>query len=221
MGCNFGDIDHDGFLDFYLGTGDTLYESLMPNQMYHNRQGEGFANITTAAGLGHLQKGHGVAFADFDQDGDQDLFVELGGAFPGDGFANALFENPGNGNHWITIRLIGNQSNRSAIGARIRIEIESEDTQPGRSIFRWVNSGGSFGANPLRQQIGLGNAKKIRELEIYWPATDSTQRFYDIPIDQSIVVTEGRQEFQITKFAAIPFRRTNNRGTSIVEKSNQ
>ncbi|NIS03213.1 MAG: CRTAC1 family protein, partial [Gemmatimonadetes bacterium] len=71
-----------------------------------------------------------------------------------DAFANALFRNPGGfGHHWIKLRLLGTRSNRSAIGARIRVDVTEDGTS--RSIYRWVGSGGSFGGNPLRQEIGL------------------------------------------------------------------
>ena len=86
MGSNFGDIDNDGWLDFYLGTGDPMLQSLMPNLMFHNVGGKRFEDFTAQSGLGHLQKGHGVAFADFDHDGDQDLFHQLGGFVPADKF---------------------------------------------------------------------------------------------------------------------------------------
>ena len=113
MGSNFGDLNGDGFLDFYLGTGSPEYYNLMPNVMYLNRDGERFDDVTMAGGFGHLQKGHAVVFADLDNDGDQDVFEQLGGAFPGDKFFDALFENPGFKNHWLTIQLVGKQTNRS------------------------------------------------------------------------------------------------------------
>ena len=193
MGANFGDVDSDGYLDFYLGTGDTLYWSLTPNVMYRNRGGNSFADVTTAGGFGNLQKGHGVVFADFDHDGDQDIFEQMGGAYPGDKFNDAFFENPGFGNHWITIKLVGLQTNRSAIGARIRVEV-IEDGQS-RSIYKHVNSGGSFGANPLRQTIGLGEATKIELLEVFWPTTGRTQTFQDVPLDQHIRIVEGQDQY--------------------------
>jgi hypothetical protein len=189
MGANFGDLDNDSFDDFYLGTGAPEYESLVPNVMYYNQGGKSFAEITTAGGFGHLQKGHAVAFADLDEDGDQEVFAVIGGAYGGDTFRNVLFANPGFGNHWLKLRLVGNKSNRSAIGARIQIDIE-DDGQT-RSIYKWVNSGGSFGANPLRREIGLGQATKISKLKVYWPTTDKTQEFDDVPIDSSFEVVEG------------------------------
>ena len=60
MGSNFWDLDNDGFLDFYLGTGRTPYHSLMPSVMYLSQRGTGFTDVTYDGGFGHLQKGHGV-----------------------------------------------------------------------------------------------------------------------------------------------------------------
>ncbi|TWU13721.1 FG-GAP repeat protein [Symmachiella macrocystis] len=193
MGSNFGDIDNDGFLDFYLGTGYPDYAGIMPNRMFHNQNGLRFKEVTTAAGLGHLQKGHGVAFADYDHDGDQDIFIELGGAFRGDAFSDAVFQNPGFGNHWITVQLVGTKSNRAAIGARIRAEVKEDGKL--RSIYKWVNSGGTFGGSPLRQHIGLGTANRIERLEVYWPTTDTTQVFTDLEVDQMIKIIEGEDKY--------------------------
>jgi len=200
IGANFGDLDNDGYLDFYLGTGDTFYWSVTPNLMYRNRGGEGFADVTTAGGFGNLQKGHGVVFADFDHDGDQDIFEEMGGAYPGDKFNDAFFENPGFGNHWIAVKLAGVQTNRSAIGARIHVEVVEEGQS--RSIYKHVNSGGSFGANPLRQTIGLGKATKIEQMEVFWPTTGHTQTFHDVPLDQHIQIVEAREQY-----TTLPLRR--------------
>ena len=189
MGANFGDLDNDGYLDFYLGTGDPDYWNIMPNLMFLNDRGRGFLDVTTAGGFGHLQKGHAIAFADLDNDGDSDVFEQMGGAFPGDRYGDALYENPGFGNHWIAVKLVGTRSNRAAIGARIRAVVVEGGAE--RSIYRHVNSGGSFGGNPLRQTIGLGAATKIERLEIFWPASGRTQSFVDVPADQAIRIVEG------------------------------
>ena len=193
MGANFGDVDNDGYLDFYLGTGNTFYSSLMPNVMYRNREGKSFADVTTAGGFGHLQKGHAVVFADFDNDGDQDIFEEMGGAYPGDKFRDSFYQNPGFGHHWITVDLVGVQTNRSAIGARIRVEVV-ENSHP-RSIYKHVNSGGTFGANPLRQTIGLGRAEKIELIEVYWPTSDHTQTLRSVDLDQHIKIVESKEGY--------------------------
>lgn len=194
MGANFGDLDNDGFLDFYLGTGFPNYAALMPNLMFRNHAGKRFSDVTTAGGFGHLQKGHGVVFADLDNDGDQDIFEQMGGAYPGDAFGNALYENPGFSHHWLKLKLVGVASNRSAIGARIRLEFREQGKT--RSVFRHVNSGGSFGANPLRQEIGLGTATSIDLLEIFWPKTGLTQTFRDVAVDQTLEITEGVARYE-------------------------
>jgi len=204
MGANFGDLDNDGFLDFYLGTGDVAFWEIMPNLMFLNQNGNNFANITMAGGFGHLQKGHGVCFADIDHDGDQDVYIQLGGAFASDRFNDALFENPGFSNHWLTIKLVGNKSNRCAIGVRIRADIVEDGVE--RSVFRHVNSGGSFGCNPLRQTIGLGQASSVRKLEIYWPTTDETQTFVDLSVDRIIRITEGEDQIEVLNLPAYRFQ---------------
>jgi len=188
MGANFGDLDNDGFLDFYIGTGNPDLRALVPNKMYRNAGGEFFQDVTTSGGFGHLQKGHAIAFADLDNDGDQDVYANLGGAFTGDVYRNALFANPGHGNHWITLQLEGVRSNRSAIGARIKVVLESAEGN--RTVFKTVNSGGSFGANPLRQGIGLGRATAIDRVEIFWPTTGRTQVLRDLALDHAYQVRE-------------------------------
>jgi hypothetical protein len=189
MGCNFGDVDNDGWLDIYLATGDPEYSSLWPNVMYRNDGGRRFQDVTAATDTGHLQKGHGVAFGDLDDDGDQDLFVKMGGAFKDDAAADVLFENPGHGNHWLTVRLVGHQSNRFGVGARIRARID----EPGcgeRNVFAFVGMNSSFGGNSLQEEMGLGQATKIVELEVWWPTSQITQTFHDVPLDRTVVVDE-------------------------------
>jgi hypothetical protein len=199
MGANYGDFDNDGWLDLYLGTGAPSYTALMPNFAFRNRSGAGFSDVTTATGLGHLQKGHGVAFGDLDNDGDQDLLVNVGGFIPGDKYNKALFANPTNGTiakpNWISLKLIGEKSNRAAIGARIAITT-TDAAGKTRRIFRQVSSGGSFGASSLTQHIGLGTrlkAGKIDRIEIDWPASKSKQVFENVPAGQFLEIKESSQ----------------------------
>jgi len=189
MGCNFGDVDNDGFPDIYLGTGDPDFKSLWPNILYRNDRGVRFQDVTTATGTGHLQKGHGVSFGDLDGDGDQDLFEKLGGALKDDAFGAVLFENPGHGNHFLTVRVVGHATNRFGVGVRLHATIEEPDGP--RSIYAVVGANSSFGGNSLQEEMGLGRASRIAELEVLWPTTGKTDRFNDVPLDQVIVVEEG------------------------------
>ena len=219
MGANFGDWDNDGFLDFYLGTGAPSYAALMPNYAFRNLGGKSFADVTTSTGTGHLQKGHGVAFGDLDNDGDQDLYVNVGGFIPGDKYNKALFANPTMGqagslshsskgvtpvvgqaaslsqSNWISIKLVGATSNRAAIGAKIKLTL-TDATGKQSLRYREVSSGGSFGASPLTQHFGLGKNQKIAEVEIQWPASKTRQLFRDVAANQFLEIKESASEYQ-------------------------
>ena len=204
MGSNFGDFDNDGFLDFYLGTGDPHLSTLVPNRMFKNISGARFAEITGTSRTGHLQKGHGVAIGDWDRDGDADIFIEMGGAIPGDMYHNVLFQNPGQGNHWLTVKLVGEKTNRAAIGARIKVVTGGEKAL---TIHRHVTSGSSFGANPLEQTIGLARAERVATLEVYWPTSKTIQVFHDVPVNQSIEIVEFAKSYRRLKVSPIPLPR--------------
>jgi hypothetical protein len=189
MGSNFGDLDNDGWLDFYVGTGDPALSTIIPNRMFRSNAGRGFQDVTTSGGFGNLQKGHGVAFGDIDNDGDQDIFSHLGGAISGDHYQSQLFENPGHGNHSIKLMLEGVKTNRVALGARIKVVARTASGE--REIHRVIGSGGSFGASPLRQEIGLGQAQGIVRVEIFWPVTGKTQVIRGLEMDRAYTIREG------------------------------
>jgi hypothetical protein len=198
MGCNFADVDNDGFLDLYLGTGRMALEALVPNLMFRNDGGKKFLDITTSSGTGHLQKGHGISFADWNSDGSVDLFVETGGAVPGDRSYNLLFQNPGQGNHWLKVKLVGTKTNRAAIGARIRAVIEGTDGTT-RTVYRTVGNNSSFGGNTLVETIGLRDATRLLELHVDWPTSQITQTFREISADQAIQITEGVETWKSSR----------------------
>ncbi len=202
MGANFADIDNDGYLDAYFGTGRMTYSELVPNVMLMNVEGRRFEDVTESSRTGHLQKGHGISFADWDCDGDLDIFAELGGAFPGDKAADVLFQNPGHGRHWLKVKLNGTRTNRSALGARIQVDRKGRDGHS-QSIYRVVGNNGSFGGNSLVESIGLGDASTASQVIVSWPTSGTTQTFKDVPSDQMIVITEGEASFNVVKQKAI------------------
>jgi FG-GAP-like repeat/ASPIC and UnbV len=202
MGSNFGDVDNDGFLDFYLGTGSPPYSYLVPNVLMHSVGGRRFEDVTIASGTGHLQKGHGIAFADWDRDGDVDLFLESGGTVPGDKAHNVLFANPGHGNRWLTLRLVGTKSNRAAVGTRVHITLSGPDGR--RSIHRVIGGGSSFGNNPLTSTIGLGKANAIDAVEVAWPDGGTRQVARGLPLDQGVEITQGREGFRLFDWTPLP-----------------
>jgi hypothetical protein len=198
MGSNFGDIDNDGYPDIYLGAGSPSYAATVGAVLLHNRGGRSFSDVTVSSGTGELHKGHGVAFADVDGDGDLDIVFKVGGATPGDAHAFRLFANPGHGRDWLGLDLVGQKTNRSAIGARIAVTVQGAGAAT-RTVFRTVNSGGSFGASPLQQHIGLGSDMGRVDLEITWPVSRATQRFSNVPRNTILRIREGDDRFAEVK----------------------
>jgi hypothetical protein len=213
MGTNFGDLDNDGWLDFYLGTGNPDLRSAIPNRMFRGTASGRFEEVTLPGGFGHIQKGHAIAFADFDRDGAQDIYAVMGGAYEGDGFANVLFANPGwEGRSWVTLELEGRSANRSAIGARVAIETVQADGST-RTLHRTVGTGGSFGATTLQMHVGLDRAERIERVTIRWPDLErSTSTHTGLGINCTYRIIQD-QEPELLERPVVPFRQ----GTGAVQ----
>ena len=203
MGSNYADFDGDGWLDIYVGTGEPNLRSLVPNQMFRNVEGKRYEDVSVAAGVANIQKGHGIAPADVDNDGDLDFFSEMGGWYEADIAHSNLFLNPGNGHAWVTLRLEGRRSNRSAIGTRLRVRVRTAAGT--RDIHRVVESGGSFGGGSLQQEVGLGRATAIERIEVTWPTTGETQRFENVGMRRVWRIVEGDAALVPVNLPAIRF----------------
>ena len=196
MGANVGDIDNDGFLDVYLGTGAPSFGSLIPNILLRNDAGRRFDDVTEATGTGHLQKGHGVAFADLDRDGDQDIVLNAGGAVPGDRYDDALFENPGTpGQHWLDVRLIGDPVEPG----RDRREDPRHRRGPvpggrrrraaGCAIAR-CRAAARSARTATPSTSASARATAVESIEVTWPASRTRQVFRNPPIDTLLEIRE-------------------------------
>jgi len=202
MGFNYGDLDNDGWLDVYAGTGNPDFHTLVPNRMFRNDGGRRFQDVTTAGNFGHLQKGHAIAWGDVDNDGDQDVFEEMGGAYQSDRAYSALYENPLASaarprTDWVSLELEGTTANRSAIGARVTVRLQTPGGE--RRIHRVVSSGGSFGASTLRVFVGLGDATQIAGVDVMWPvahagAAPSVQRFTGLTPARHYLLKQGASD---------------------------
>jgi hypothetical protein len=203
------DYNNDGWMDLFVANSffdfkatvidyktksspENLQPKFYENKNGRNKDGKFFEDVSADTKTGNLKHGHGVSFGDIDNDGDQDIYEVTGDGHSGDIDHSLLFMNPGNKNHWINIKLEGVASNRAAIGAKIRVNIQT--TEGNRDIYTTVTSGGSFGASCLRREIGLADAKKINYIEVYWPSTDKKQVFKNVNPDAFYKIIEGKNK---------------------------
>jgi hypothetical protein len=169
-GVGFLDLDNDGWLDLFLVNGHVYPEVdrvkteagyKQRKVVYRNLRGGRFADVSERLGepVTIAKASRGAAFADFDNDGDTDVVV------------NNMHDTPdlfrldrrGDG-QWIGVKLVGTPSNRSAIGARVRL-VTADGTQ-----VQEVRGGGSYySQNDLRVLFGLGSSTAIVRLEVRWP----------------------------------------------------
>ena len=192
MGTGVADLDNDGYLDIYFGTGDPAIERMEPDRLYRNNGDGTFTDLTFAAGVANVGKGHGETFVDIDLDGDLEIYAPEGGFVHGDRFPNAFYLNlQESGNHWIHIDLEGTKSNRDALDTRIYV------TAGGRTLMREKHNGEGFGSsNSPPVEFGLGEAAKIDRIEIRWPGSDP-EIFTDIPVDRRIFIREGEGRWNL------------------------
>jgi tetratricopeptide (TPR) repeat protein len=213
MGGNFGDLTNDGFLDVYLGSGNPNLTALVPYVLFKNKEGKSFVDITQSSGTGEWHKGHAVVFADLTRQGNEDILTRVGGAIPPDEHNVRVFENPGNKNDWLNVRLVGVKTNRSGVGAEIHVTVQDGNAAP-RSIYRTVGQTSSFGGNPMEQHIGLGpNAHEIA-LDIWWPTTRTRQHFTGIEKDQYIEIKEFATSY--AKLTRHPFKLGNTKTATAI-----
>ena len=183
ISCNTADIDNDGYEDFFVTNGFSVTSG--PNVLFRNQGDKTFADVTSVLGGGAFD-GRGVAFADFDNDGDSDLCVT-----GGPGAATRLWRNDTPAaNRWLVLELVGTLSNRSAIGARVEVETDLETT------VKEVSGGAGRGSqNSLPLEFGLGAATMVSEIRVRWPS-GWFQTLTDVAMDQKLSVVESVEIFR-------------------------
>jgi hypothetical protein len=176
-GCAWGDYDNDGDLDLYLANGGGTGE----NRLFRNDGGGTF--VDAASGLvKNTGPSTGVAWGDYDGDGDIDLYVTNNHPHN-----NKLFRNEiGTANHWLHINLVGTTCNVSAIGARVRV------VAGGVSQIREISGGsGLCSQNSLTAEFGLGFNLLVDTIEVKWPSAKSTDIYTNVAVDQMLTLYEG------------------------------
>jgi hypothetical protein len=190
-GCGFFDFDNDGWKDLLLVNGhafpevDRLKMAIRyqnPMILYHNNGKGHFDDVSDAGGpaLRELHSSRGAAFGDIDNDGWIEVVVNHQNEPP-----SLIKQSSVGSNHWIMLQLVGTKSNRSAIGARVRLKAG------GRTQIDEVRSGGSYlSQSDLRLHFGLGTNQQADEIDIFWP--DGTRQTLEHVRADSVVTIRER-----------------------------
>ena len=195
MGSNFGDFDNDGFLDFYLGTGDPNLATLVPNRMFKNVAGKRFAEITASPGTGQPAKGsrRGAAATGTATATSTSSF-RWAAPSPATATTTSSSRTParettGSPSSWSarrpTARRSAPASKRSPLARLPSLSINTFLPEAASALTLWSNI------------IGLGQATSVATLEIHWPTSGTTQTFHDIPADRHIEITEFDDEYRV------------------------
>ena len=193
FGTAWVDFDNDGWLDLLAVNGDVqAVESLVlagdpfplhqRNQVFRNRGGEGFDDVTAGAGPAFdlSEVGRGAAFGDVDNDGDVDVLVANN-----NGPARLLINDVGGRNGWVGLRLLGRHG-RDALGARVGVSRES-----GPVLWRRARADGSYAsANDPRVFVGLGEVDAVTRVRVEWPG-GAVEDWTEVPVGGWTTLTEG------------------------------
>ena len=199
-GTLFVDVDNDGWPDLFMANGH-VYPEVDSNGLnstfrerkvlYWNQHNGKFKDISLDAGPGIITpfNSHGVAAADFDNDGGVEILVNNSHDAP------SLLKNYGDHGSWISLKLVGTKSNRDAIGARVAVSAD------GHHQLQEVRSGGGYiSQSDFRLHFGLGKATKAETVEVKWPS-GLRQVFHDVEADKFYLIEEGKDQLEAQRFA--------------------
>jgi enediyne biosynthesis protein E4 len=190
-GCGFVDFDNNGWLDIFLVNGHVYPEVekltteagyAQRKALFRNLQNGRFEDVSEKVGGAVVSpaSSRGCAFGDYDNDGDIDALINPVNAMPELLRCDAM-----NANNWLTIKLVGVKSNRSAIGARVKCVAED-----GAQIDEARSGGSYYSQNDLRLHFGLGANDKAKMIEIRWPS-GQLETLANIAANQFITIKEG------------------------------
>ncbi len=182
-GGAWADWDNDADLDLFVGGYDGH------NRMYENDGTGTFTSVDTGVVVADGNYIMGSAWADYDRDGDLDLFTARNNFYGG---ASRLFRNDGNGNSWLGVTCIGTVSNRGGVGARVRVrsDVRGQSVSQIREVTTQSGGGNSGESEPIAS-FGLGDASIVDSLVVLWPS-GLTDILTDVAVNRYLAVTEGQ-----------------------------
>jgi hypothetical protein len=185
--AGFIDYDNDGLRDIFSANGDVdslTDSSTQPDSLFRNLGDGTFVDVSQELGEDFTRKGYhrGSAFSDLDGDGFLDIVVTGLGEKP-----RILLSSAGNGNHWLSLSLVGRKSNRDAVGARVELRLAS-----GKKLYGHVSpSVGFMSSSDRRVHFGLGREQELAALKVEWPS-GAVQELTSVKADQQLQIEEPR-----------------------------
>ena len=211
-GVGFFDMDNDGWLDILISNGHVYPEVdgtaidapyAEHKYLYRNLRNGQFEDVTQHGGSGITAAvpARGCAFGDYDNDGDMDVVVNCINAMPQLLRCDSTWKN----RNWVKIRLVGTKSNRSAIGAALRLTAQVDPKAPKPMLLiDEVRSGGSYySQNDFRLHFGLDQANQINTLEIRWPS-GTIDTLKALPANKLYVIQEGGKILKTQAMTGFP-----------------
>ncbi len=186
MSAAWGDCDNDGDLDVVITSLVGMYSPHVNAFLENNGDGS-FSSVTAGTIATDLEPSTGAAWGDFDRDGDLDLVVANSNAYH-----NALYRNDGNGNAWLDVVCSGVRSNRSGIGAKVRV-VATIGGQVVRQLREISSQSGLYSQAPLEAHFGLGDAAVVDSLSVEWPS-GVRDVWTGVAPRQLLKVTEGTSD---------------------------
>jgi hypothetical protein len=192
FGAFFFDYDLDGYPDIFAANGhideeigrvQPKIQFREPPLLFHDLGRGRFEDASKLVGpdLQRPMVARGAAYLDYDHDGDLDIVITTN-----NGPAHLLRNDGGNRNHWLTLKLVGTKSNRSALGAVVRVEGASGGQ------MQMVHSGSSYcSQSDLALTFGLGQDDVVKSVAVYWPS-GHVDKLYNVKANQFKTVTESR-----------------------------
>ena len=191
-GNAFADIDNDLYEDLFVANGYIpaapfiATDSIDPNKLFYNNGDGTFTDISTASGFDSPEWGRGLAYADYDQDGDLDVFVNVLKDENNPSNVKLYRNELDNDNNWVQIKLEGTHSNRDAIGSSLELYVTD-----GPKLLRHVSGGGSHASQHSSiSHFGLADFTAIDSVVVRWP-NGQEETFTDLAINQRHTLVEA------------------------------
>jgi hypothetical protein len=190
-GTGFADFDNDGWLDIFQANGHVYPEVeklkteagyAQRKVLYRNLRNGKFSDVSKQVGGAIMEDAptRGVAFGDFDNDGDIDVVTNNVNSTPG-----LLRNDQKSGNNWLKIKLVGTKSNRDGIGAKVKVI-----TSDGFQVEEAKSGGSYYSNNDLRLHFGVGKDKKVKTVEVTW-LSGQVDKLNNVAVNQLITIKEG------------------------------